>query len=386
VCIRYQTIIPNTNEITYCDGDSEQIALSGGVTYQWSPSAGLSNPNISKPIIAATDSIIYTVTVTDQCGLNWVDTIVVNVAPEPVVNFPEDTVLCETESINLGLPNAANYAWNTGATGSNITVLAPNSGVYWGRAINGSCSDADTIEIQFDAILDELLNPDTIICLGDTVSLPNPLPNDGASYYVFFTNAQDDDQNPNSPDLMFFSASNSCGLVSDTQYISYAPTLFVQLPQDSTFCSDVVVPLRAIENNPQFYTYNWSSGDTTNNVVFSESGVYSVTVTSPCEVVSDDITLTAENCNLDIEVPNVFTPNGDGVNDFFVVPVTGDGPFDVKVFNRWGQMLYESDSSNYSPWDGRNEAENEVPEGTYFYIVEYPPLDKTYTGNITLMR
>lgn len=72
------------------------------------------------------------------------------------------------------------------------------------------------------------------------------------------------------------------------------------------------------------------------------------------------------------EVPNVFTPNGDGVNDYFMLSGTPDICYDtmkVKIYNRWGQLVFESEEQ-YFQWDGKNMKGKECTAGTYFVLVE----------------
>jgi len=70
-----------------------------------------------------------------------------------------------------------------------------------------------------------------------------------------------------------------------------------------------------------------------------------------------------------LAVPNVFTPNGDGVFDFFEVSTTGTSMLVFKVFTRTGALVYQTKAS-YIKWDGKNENGNELPEGIYYYIIE----------------
>ncbi len=73
-----------------------------------------------------------------------------------------------------------------------------------------------------------------------------------------------------------------------------------------------------------------------------------------------------DNCPV-YELPNVFTPNSDGQNDFFIpFPYRFVESVDFKVFNRWGQLVFETQDPNIN-WDGNNESGSELSEGTYFY-------------------
>lgn len=70
-----------------------------------------------------------------------------------------------------------------------------------------------------------------------------------------------------------------------------------------------------------------------------------------------------------LAVPNVFTPNGDGVFDFFEVTTTGTSMLVFKVFTRTGALVYQTKTS-FIRWDGKNENGKELPEGIYYYIIE----------------
>jgi gliding motility-associated-like protein len=85
----------------------------------------------------------------------------------------------------------------------------------------------------------------------------------------------------------------------------------------------------------------------------------------------------------DLFIPNVFSPNGDGVNDFFSVQYTGDQPFTCGVYDRWGVKLWQTNNKT-AQWDGTDGNGVEVVEGVYFYLVKVGNRD--FNGNVTLMR
>lgn len=113
--------------------------------------------------------------------------------------------------------------------------------------------------------------------------------------------------------------------------------------------------------------------DSTNaytTVNFSGIGNYILqwTITNGvCPSVYDTIYITLN----DLVIEKGFSPNGDNVNDLFIIDVTGSGNAELTIFNRWGNIIYHS--ANYTPenyWDGKNQKGNEVPEDTYFYILK----------------
>jgi gliding motility-associated-like protein len=70
-----------------------------------------------------------------------------------------------------------------------------------------------------------------------------------------------------------------------------------------------------------------------------------------------------------LEVPNVFTPNGDGTNDLFSIKSTGVKSAEGYIYNRWGQLLYSWDVLKIS-WDGKASNGEDCPDGTYYYLIK----------------
>ncbi len=90
-------------------------------------------------------------------------------------------------------------------------------------------------------------------------------------------------------------------------------------------------------------------------------------------------------------VPNAITPNGDGMNDFFIVPIIEQEPdafpnSELTIFNRWGDILFEESPYN-NDWDGRNNAGILIPEGTYYYVLRLDTREgEIIKGDITILR
>jgi gliding motility-associated-like protein len=103
---------------------------------------------------------------------------------------------------------------------------------------------------------------------------------------------------------------------------------------------------------------------------------------SACKMVSNSF-------QIDFDIPNVFTPNGDNVNDVFNIKIKGDELYDLKIWNRWGGQVFESTDPKYM-WNGRtNNTGEENPEGTYYFVFRYRlrgQTEQTVRGSITLIR
>jgi gliding motility-associated-like protein len=87
-------------------------------------------------------------------------------------------------------------------------------------------------------------------------------------------------------------------------------------------------------------------------------------------------------------VPNAFTPNGDGINDEFSVFGTSLASVGMKIFNRWGEKVFDSGDSQWASWDG-NYKGTAQPPGVYTYYVQLVHLDgsqESREGTVTLIR
>ena len=111
----------------------------------------------------------------------------------------------------------------------------------------------------------------------------------------------------------------------------------------------------------------WSTGGTTNTIIVTNSGFYSVLATDAqgC-ITSGEIYLEAIDCELII--PNVFTPNGDGVNDHWA-PHGGLIGCIAKIYDRWGDVIYEGDIMQ-KPWNGKTVSGMACSDGVYYFEIE----------------
>ena len=126
-----------------------------------------------------------------------------------------------------------------------------------------------------------------------------------------------------------------------------------------------------------------------------QSDLYSLEATSTTGCVARDSFFVEVSENRELFIPNAFSPNGDGVNDFFMV--MGDEPLvqrvvSLQIYDRWGQQVFEK--TNISPnvmeegWNGRGISQ-ELPTGIYVYQVTVEFLDQkvlNYSGDVLLLR
>ncbi|MBK7963973.1 MAG: gliding motility-associated C-terminal domain-containing protein [Bacteroidetes bacterium] len=155
------------------------------------------------------------------------------------------------------------------------------------------------------------------------------------------------------------------------------------LPLDVLFCGGDVIAL----NPGDFDTYLWSTGSTTNTLMISDTGWYSVTVTDLSGCTGTDSVFIRERCFTGMFVPSSFSPNDDGINDFFR-SYSGDVyEYSLTIFNLYGQELFVSNHPEQG-WDGTHE--NEVCQnGIYTWQIKYQGPDlkrRTVRGVLSLFR
>lgn len=145
-------------------------------------------------------------------------------------------------------------------------------------------------------------------------------------------------------------------------------------------CQEGEVPITAhVWGGNGDITANWGVwGDGfTIHVPGQESGTYTVTMTDQCPKTISATVNVDSGCEL--EIPNVITPNGDGSNDFWEISAQSPTGHSVQIFNRWGNEVFSA--SNYANnWRAAN-----LPDGTYFYIVENMKTQERYTGHVTVL-
>jgi gliding motility-associated-like protein len=135
--------------------------------------------------------------------------------------------------------------------------------------------------------------------------------------------------------------------------------------------------------------YLWYDGSTAQYNTVPDQGSYWVqTSMNNCQV-TDTISLTDQLCFREIEMPNVFSPNGDGTNDLFL-PLAYGGIIkaQMNIYNRWGKIVF-STSELKAGWDGINLDGDICAEGVYFWSINYTnKFRDTYniSGSVTLIR
>ncbi len=174
-----------------------------------------------------------------------------------------------------------------------------------------------------------------------------------------------------------------------TDTVTVYPLPLLQLGPDTVLCPDTG-PIRLQNVLPRIdsSTCLWSTGDTTAYILAKHPGIYTLRLTNAHGCIAEESIAITKDCFIDI--PNVFTPDGDGHNDYFYPkPQLSKGwvTCHITIWDRWGRTIFESRSANGRGWDGKLSGA-ELPGGVYLYRIEVGALDRTeiYTGNVTLLR
>jgi len=348
-------------------------ATTPGVSYIWQDNSNL-------PTFTATASGTYAVTVSaGTCSDS--DTVNVVELPSPALDLGPNQSFCAGGQIVLDAttPNAT-YSWQDNSTQATLAVTA--SGDYSVTITVAGCQNSDTITVTEAQPPTLDLGPDIEFCSGDSALIVATTNNatytwqDGSSdpWFAAFSGGT-------------YTVTVTVGPCSVTDAIGVTEIGqgSVNLGPDSTVCHDADLNIALDATTPNA-SYVWQDGSTGASFLVTAPGAYQVAVTTGCGIFVDSIrfdTIACATCTL--FVPNVFTPNNDAINDRLEVECAIE-PSTIHIYNRWGNLVFESDKANTIFWDGRNFSGAEVQPGVYYYVITEGPENTTTTGFIEVFR
>ena len=266
-------VITPDGPTTFCDGDSVTLSVDTWNSYNWSTGDTTQS-------IVADESGLYVVTVTNEfgCEADAAGVVVtVNPNPVPVITANGDNAICDGETILLSTSLYNGYAWSTGDTTQVISVDA--TGTYTVTVTNqfgceGTSSDFAVIENPNPEISVEADGP-TTICEGAEVTLSAV----GNGPYLWNTGDTTQVITVSDEGSYFVQATDTvtgCVGVSDDVVIEFFPDFVPEIVVDgnTAFCDGGEAILTVVEGS----SFVWSTGDTTQSITVSTSGVYTVTV------------------------------------------------------------------------------------------------------------
>jgi gliding motility-associated-like protein len=387
-------VIDLGNDAVFCGNEWTTLnAGAGFVDYQWSNGVGGISTNTVLPF--GEESVI----VTDLNGCKGKDTIVLSSLPYPIFDLGDDLTFCEGGDAILNVPlTQVSYLWNTGASSSSIIITS--TGKYQVEVTNDNgCLAADSMElfvVQYPRYANII--KDTLGCVGDVEVLT--ISTDGEQVHWSNNDVGVKTEVRETGTYIATSINKlnevSCTLSDSIDVVFYS---YVDLiaPDSFVYCFEFGKSLMI--STPTIASfYDWDIDD--NSILkrttgpfekfVYEAGTYNVAVYDHpfCQKIQGVVV--QEKCPLRLYIPSAFTPDGDGMNDLFYPVAPNYETLEFTIFNRWGQVLFES--SDGKPWNGTFHGKD-VQQGVYVWKCTAIGFDKEYhgktiskNGTVTLLR
>lgn len=401
-------IITLVDSATLCIGDSIVVPVEGAINYIWDPSSeALMLTNDSVQFIPLDTGFIY-VTASDSNGCVNSDSIFLLPFPLPNIGLASDTSTCTNDSVRIVATGVGTFEWSptTGVDNPNqndITVAPPVDSIEYQVLLtdSNSCKNAQSISVYSFGVS---ISNDTAICDAERFQFETVLIGGNEPITYAWNPTQNLSDPSNSEPFVDITNSTEFTLVATdaTGCVDSAKSrLDVKINPEANFeltifpsCEGVLIEFEntsfnAFENT-WYINQNDSSFVTDIERVFSYGDSVNIRL----------LVINSENClddtitklglkdfeeYMDLELANVFTPNFDGLNEWFELNISNDlhECTELHIFNRWGELLFISTGSNHS-WNGRSFDGQEAPEGVYFYILKVA--DFQFNGHLQLIR
>ena len=399
-------------------------AGGGAVSYNWNftggsaaPGSGVGPQNVSW-VNGTPGNItqkVYLQLTQNGCNSNT-DSVLILIHPKPISSFTiSPNIICSGGISNFtfnGVTNSSgglvNYTWNfdgggavpgTGVGPHTVGYVSPsNTSVHQTSLIitQDGCSDTSNQNITVTPQPNPVIKGNHTFCLGETVMLtlsPTGFPtvhwsNGGSTDTIFVK--QEGNYFVNISDAAGCSGNTSFkleGFAAPTANAGVDTTIFegvsIQLNSNSSYGADLFAwsPPTGLSNTTSPNPICTVDKTTSYQLVYTNS-------TTNCSD-TDEVVIVVKPCE-EIMVPNAFTPNGDGYNDYFMIlnPDKFYNLLHFRIYNRWGELLYQTNDKNALGWDGKFNGINQEA-GTYVYsIVANCTGNKKVSlkGDVTLVR
>lgn len=371
-------ITPSFIADTVCSGDTVNFFnhTTGATSYQWNfgdPSSGnLNTSAVINPYHIFKGIGKYSVTLTAKnsgCSNSVTHSVVILPTNVHLKLDGPDTV-CIGTPITITASGAKLYYWSDGETTNTIKLNLTKSQQYTVTGFNGRCYSDTTINLYVKAPASGSITGEDEVCLNGLVVLTAS----GGGTYLWSTGATT--STITVPANSFADSSYSVIINNGKNCI----TLFKNVTIDSLYgygcCSDTIDIGDTITlSGSGASKYYWEpptglSCDTCPDPTISPTvtTIYTLITTSKqgCKkssLIAVDVDIPCR----DFFIPNVFTPNGDGINDTYYIKVKYMSLYNISIYNRWGQEIFHSTDPT-SPWDGTVHG-SPAPAGVYYYII-----------------
>ena len=394
------TLTAEENNVNCFNGDDGgiDITISGGTTpysYNWS------NGATSQDVTGLSDGS-YTVTVTDYYGCTITYGTLIEEPDTLVIQTSIYNATCEAPngSIQAQISGGTTpyvTSWSNGSNTPNLNNVS--AGTYSLSVIDGlGCTALFTGSVEAVSNLSANSIVRDVRCFGQTNGEIQVIMESGNAPFAYdWSNGASTALNDSLASGSYFvTVTDAFGCEVDMNVDVTQPDSMSVTMTTSSFISGTNVSVNgasdgwittSVVGGTPAYTYEWSNGETSEDIGNLSAGAYSVVVIDQngCKA-SAAVRFTEP---LPLEMPEGFSPNGDGTNDEFVIHgIESYLDNDLHVFNRWGNVVYEK-TGYQNEWFGDNTSGEPLPEGTYFAILKvYTSDDRIITikGYVDLRR
>lgn len=387
-----------SNDTTICLGTSTPLSVAGADSYVWTPNGTLTNPTTANPIATPLIPTTYFVNATYAMGCVLQDSVRVNLMYLPVPVLPDTLRACHGVSTPILASGATSYVWSPGTylnqtTGPSVLATALDDITYT-VAFTNVCGTV------FEDVVVIAIRPD-VNAFNDTIVCP------GNPAYLFATGGLSYSWSPVNGLSSVFSSSTVATPLIPTMYVVSGTDQYGCIDRDSVFVD--LFPKPFIQASIDQYLFEGESAQLSATSVTSGPYEWSPAeylscincvdpIASPPADIMYTVSYTDENGCRDsdnvwiyykplIWVPNTFTPDGTGFNDFFQVKGGNVRSFKLMIFNRWGELVHTLNDISES-WDGTYKG-NKCQDGTYTWKLSYEDLKGNETklaGHVNLVR
>jgi gliding motility-associated-like protein len=402
-----------TSSPIICPGDPVTInsQISGGVqpyTYQWS-----TGQNTGSITFAPATSQSVWLAVSDACtGIPAYDTILVTVpvlSPLTILTSPDITEICPFIPATLGVQASGGsgqytYLWTTNNVLSSTTdslLVNPGSSSIYQITVTDNCGNTIQDSISYTILSPPLVlqtNGPFQVCPGDSVALLVTASGGYGNYYYNWSTTATTPQitvAPQNSTSYFVQVSDECQTFSVTavalvQVVKPLANFYI-MSQDPM----QGLPVQFENASLNAWSYTWAFGDGNGSFLvnpthtYIQPGPYEITLIATnqegcIDSISKWIDIAPERY---IYLPNSFTPDGDGLNEYFYGRFIGLMSARFYIFNRWGEEVFFSDQLNFV-WDASYEGVP-VQDGTYTWYLIYEIEKGIYedlSGHVNVIR
>ncbi|MEO6490424.1 MAG: PKD domain-containing protein [Ferruginibacter sp.] len=425
ITINPSPVITQLSDQAVCNGMSTSpiflASSTGGTTYSWTnsnPSVGLASSgsgNIDSFLAvnntSATIIAVINISATAYGCTGRVKTTNINIYPTPDIIAGNDRIVCLGSSVQLSASGAAQYSWSPAdslSCGSCANPIAlPQDGLQ--LTVQGTssfgCIGYDSILLKVIRPFIMLVDPGDTLCVGRSTGLTALQ----ANSYLWSPSAGLDRTDIAAPTATPTVTTNyrvigydAYNCFTDTGYVlvTVGPKPLVNIGNDISASTGSVVTLHANTQNGPIINYSWSPAtnlsctDCETPVAVVKNNIeYAITVTNIFGCQATDILRINVFCQSgQVFIPNSFTPDGDGLNDIFMIRGKGITVKSFRIFNRWGELVFEK--KNFNPndpafaWDGKVRGKAATPD-VFVYTADVVCDNNvvyTYKGNTTILK